>query len=99
MQDKAVQFLRDVVGDPEKAEEFDALSPEEYADHKRITIKNPFPAPITNRRRTHMARQRYTELKGRIAELEEENQNLSDKLDSVLEIVSEEDEDDEEDER
>ncbi len=36
-----MRFLRDVVGDPEKAEEFERMSPEEYAEHKRIEIKNP----------------------------------------------------------
>jgi hypothetical protein len=99
MQDKAVRFLRDVVGDPGKAEEFDALSPEEYAEHKRITIKNPFSVgSLHHRRRMPMARQSYSELKDRVAELEEENQELTDKLDSILDIVSEEDEDDQGDE-
>ena len=41
MQEKAVRFLRDVIGDPDRAEEFEAMSPEEYAEHKRIEIWNP----------------------------------------------------------
>jgi cell division protein FtsB len=43
-----------------------------------------------------MARQTYAKLKSRIVELEEENQNLNDKLDSILDIASSEsgDEDD-----
>lgn len=100
MQDKAVRFLRDVVDDPDKAEEFEAMSPEEYAQHKRIEIRNPFPAPNPHdRRRQPMARESYRELKDRIAELEEENQSLTDKLDSIQDIVSEEEaEGEEEDE-
>jgi len=39
-QEKAVNFLRDVVRDSEKADEIAALSPEEYAERKKITI-NP----------------------------------------------------------
>jgi len=41
-QDKAVRFLHDVVGDPDKAEECADMSPEESADLKQITIvSNP----------------------------------------------------------
>ncbi len=39
-QAKAVNFLRDVVGDSDKADEIEALSPEEYAERKKLTIKN-----------------------------------------------------------
>ncbi|MEO5923704.1 MAG: hypothetical protein ABIR70_07765, partial [Bryobacteraceae bacterium] len=41
MRDKAVRFLRDVVGEPERADEFGAMTPEEYAEHKRLRIQNP----------------------------------------------------------
>ena len=37
----------------------------------------------------------YAELQDRVAELEEENQTLNDKLDSISDIVGEEDEDEE----
>jgi len=96
MQDKAVRFLRDVVGDPERAEEFEAMPPEEYAEHKRVTIENP---SLCTPRRTTMRRPTYADLKDRVAELEEENQALTEKLDSIVDIAaSEDDEDDEEDE-
>ena len=39
-QAKAERFLRDVVGDSDKADEIAALSPQEYAERKKITI-NP----------------------------------------------------------
>jgi hypothetical protein len=38
MQRKAVRFVEDVLGDFEKAEEISDLSPEEYAERKRIRI-------------------------------------------------------------
>jgi hypothetical protein len=46
-----------------------------------------------------MARPTYADLRDRISELEDENQTLSDKLDSILDIASSEgaDEDDDED--
>jgi hypothetical protein len=97
MQEKAVRFLRDVVGDSDRAEEFDSMSPQEYADHKRITIENPGPSALTqNRRRARMRRPTYDELKDRVAELEEENESLTEKLDSISDIASTDEEDDEE---
>ncbi len=41
MQAKAVRFLRDVVGDDAKADDFEDMSVEDYARHKHITLKNP----------------------------------------------------------
>jgi hypothetical protein len=43
MQDKAVRFLRDVVGDSDKADAIDDMSVEEYADKKRVHLVNPHP--------------------------------------------------------
>ena len=102
MQEKAVRFLHDVVDDPDRADEFEAMSPEEYAEHKGVEIENPSPArgKENKTRRLQMDRPTYRELKDRIEELEEENQALNDKLDSISDIVSEaeEDEEDEDDE-
>lgn len=98
MKAKAARFVRDVVGDPERADEFEAMSPQEYAAGKRIEIKNPASGNSSRAiRRIRMARPTYADLKDRIDELEEENQVLNDKLDSVLDIVSDEDEDDDQD--
>lgn len=41
MQQKAVRFLRDVVGDAEKADEIESLSVSEYADRKGLVLQNP----------------------------------------------------------
>ena len=100
MKEKAARFVRDVVGDPERADEFEAMSPEEYATGKRIEIRNPSSGNTKRTiRRLYMPRPTYADLKDRIDELEEENQALSDKLDPVLDIVSEEDEDEDEDDQ
>ena len=45
-QDKAVRFLRDVVGDDEKADEIEGLSVAEYAERKRIRMGNPKPTSV-----------------------------------------------------
>ncbi len=66
MRQKAVRFLRDVVGDPDKAEEFEAMSPADYAEHKKIRmIENPSDiSKFKSHRRstTTMARKTYAEL-------------------------------------
>jgi hypothetical protein len=89
-QDKAVQFLRDVVGDDNKADDFENMSLDEYAEHKGITITNP-------RRGKNMANgssPTKQDLQDQIDELQEENQDLRDQLDAIADIVTPSDEDD-----
>jgi uncharacterized protein YbjT (DUF2867 family) len=91
MKEKAARFVRDVVGDPERAEEFEAMSPEEYAAGKHITImQNPATGRTTIliEGETLMARPTRADLEDRIADLEDQNQALNDKLDSILDIAS-----------
>jgi cell shape-determining protein MreC len=85
-QAKAVQFLRDVADDPDKADEFEAMSPEEYAEHKGIEIAESNPAYVRLQlgRRPDVTKQ---EMQDRIAELEEENEDLQSRLDSINDIV------------
>ena len=47
----------------------------------------------------NMARRKltYEELKGRVSELEDENQALNEKLDSIMDIVSSDEDEEEED--
>jgi hypothetical protein len=40
-QEKAVRFLRDVVGDDDRADEVEDESVEDYADRKHLVLKNP----------------------------------------------------------
>ena len=84
-QAKAVQFLRDVASDPDKADEFEAMSPEEYAEHKGIEITaNPYERTIHCGEEAIMTKQ---EMEERITELEEENEDLQSRLDSISDIV------------
>jgi hypothetical protein len=94
-QAKAVQFLRDVPDDPDKADEFEAMSPEEYAEHKGIEIAENNPAYVTLQlgRRPDVTRQ---EMEERITELEEENEDLQSRLDSIGDIVQPADDADDE---
>jgi hypothetical protein len=98
MKDKAARFLRDVVNDPDHAEDFEAMSPEDYADHKNIQIKNPFSmARFRQKGLQRMATKRSpskADLEDRIDELESENEALNDKLDSILDIAAEDDDSD-----
>jgi hypothetical protein len=84
-QAKAVQFLRDVADDPDKADEFESMSPEEYAEHKSIKIvANPYERTIYCGEEPVMNKQ---EMEERIAELEESNEDLQSRLDSIIDIV------------
>jgi len=88
--EKAVRFVHDVLGDPDRAEEIAEESLESYAERRKIQVINP-----NTRRKGSMATKR--ELETQIRELENENEELQDQLDAVADIVSpEEDEDDEE---
>lgn len=56
------------------------------------------PKPTLQENCIYMRRPTYAELKSRVSELEEENQTLNEKLDSILDIASDEgDEEEEED--
>lgn len=64
MQDKAVRFLRDVVGDDEKADEIEALSVEEYASRKGLALINP--ATPSQRSEKHMAQQTKADVEAQL---------------------------------
>jgi hypothetical protein len=92
--EKAVRFARDVLDDPDRAEEIADESLDDYADRRKIQITNP-----TIRRIAIMPRGKTkAELEAEIADLQEENQELQDQLDAVADIVSPDDGDEEEDE-
>lgn len=55
MQQKAVRFLRDVVGDQEKADEIESLSVSEYADRKGLVLTNPASTLNQTQRRNVMS--------------------------------------------
>ena len=92
MQAKAVRFMNDVVGDPHHADKIESLGPEEYAERKGVRIENPKSRrigaePMATRRPSR------TELEERVEELEQENETLSEKIENILNIASEDDSD------
>lgn len=96
MKAKAVRFVRDVLQDDERADEIEDEAVEDYAERKRVVMVNP-----NRKKEPSMARQTTSsrrELEERISELEEENQTLSSKLDTITQIVNDEENDEEEDE-
>jgi hypothetical protein len=66
---KAVRFIRDVLDDPERAEEIEDESLEEYAERRHIQIINPKGAKLMEVRTRR-------ELLERIQQLEKEKENL-----------------------
>ncbi|HEV2388837.1 MAG TPA: hypothetical protein VGS20_16460 [Candidatus Acidoferrales bacterium] len=85
---KAVQFVENVLDDPDRADEIADESLESYAERRHVKLVNP-------RCKTPMSSK--AELAQRIRELEEENDNLRDKPDQVADIVAPPEEEDEED--
>jgi hypothetical protein len=97
MKGKAARFARDVLEDEEKADDFDEMSVEEYAEHKGIAIANPG---------KEVARMPKPSLRQRIENLQEENDKLQETLEeyesrfddiasSLPEAEDEEDQDEE----
>jgi hypothetical protein len=77
--EKAVQFVRDVLGDPERADEIDDESIEAYAERRKIKmVGDPHGADMATKE----------ELADRIRELEEENDELQDQLDNIADIAA-----------
>lgn len=94
MQRKAVRFVRDVLGDDLRAEEIEAEDPEDYAERKRIeVIENP-----QRRDRPMATGPTKAELEERVQELESENEDLRDRLESISEIVNDDDSEEDDDE-
>ena len=96
---KAVRFVRDVVGDPERAEEIAAESLESYAARRKLQISNPRRSISMARRKTiEDYRQEIADLKNENAELQEENESLAGQLDEIQDILSPEEEEEEDEE-
>jgi hypothetical protein len=91
--EKAVRFTRDVLGDPDRADEIAEESLEDYAQRRKIQITNP-----SKGRKAIMANTKTkAELEAQIADLRDENQELQDQLDAIADIVAPEDEGDDDD--
>ena len=80
-----MRFTRNVLDDPDRAEEIEDESLEEYAERRHIQMVNPKGV-------RKMAVRTRRELLERIEELEEENENLQSRLDEISDIVGDEEE-------
>ena len=90
---KAARFVRDVLGDPERADEITGESLDDYAARRRIQITNPKRRDVTMPRKTvEDYRADIAGLKDQIADLEEENEGLQEQLDDISEILAPEEE-------
>jgi predicted RNase H-like nuclease (RuvC/YqgF family) len=96
--DKAVRFVRDVLDDPDRAEEIAEESLEEYAARRKIQITNPHRRATMAKKTIEDYRAENADLKDQIGELEEENENLQEQLDTIGDIVAGEEEAEEDDE-
>jgi hypothetical protein len=77
--EKAVRFVRDVLDDPERANEIDDESLEEYGERRKFKLLgNPHGGRMTTKE----------ELNERIQELEQENDDLQDQLDKIADIAA-----------
>ena len=88
---KAIRFVRDVLDDPERADEIEDEGLEDYAARRKIQLINP-------RRSTAMSNadpRTKDELLDEIDQLQQENQDLQDQLDAIADIVSPQEEEDE----
>jgi predicted RNase H-like nuclease (RuvC/YqgF family) len=95
--EKAVRFVSDVLGDPERAEEIERESLEDYAARRKIQLMNPERRGTMPRKTIEDYRAENADLKAEIGELEEENENLQEQLDSISDIVAGEEEEEEDD--
>jgi seryl-tRNA synthetase len=105
--ERAVRFVLNVLDDPDRADDIEDESLEEWAERKKITLTNPArrKSPAIREREDNMPKgETKTELLERISELEEENQELNDQLDEVtdkledvLDVVAPDEADSEED--
>jgi predicted RNase H-like nuclease (RuvC/YqgF family) len=94
--EKAVRFVRGVLGDPDRADEIAGESLEDYAARRRIQITNPERRNRTMAKKTvEDYRADIADLKAQIADLEEENEGLQEQLDGISEILSPEEEEEE----
>ena len=92
MQAKAVHFLRYVKGDEDAADEFEQMSPEEYAAHKHVSlVNNPCSSGTTiSRRLPIMAKPTRAELEDLVKDQQDQIDSLNDKLDTILAVANDE---------
>ena len=85
--ERAVRFVRDVLGDDDKADDIEDESLEDYAEHRHIKIANPKGV-------TRMAAPTRQQLLDRVEELETENEDLQSRLDEIADIIGDDEDED-----
>jgi hypothetical protein len=91
--DKAVRFLRDVLDDPERADEVEDEDLEDYAERRKIAIVNLGKSNgMANGGNGGNGRTKQ-DLLNEIDELQQENQDLQDQLDAIGDIIATPDDD------
>ena len=98
--EKAVRFVRGVLGDPDRADEIAGESLEDYAARRKIQMSNPERKLIMPRapKTIRDYKAEVDDLKDQVSELEEENEALAGQLDEIQEILEPEEEEEEEEE-
>jgi hypothetical protein len=82
---RAVRFVRDVSGDPDRAAEIEDEDLDDYADRRRILLANfNGDANMANDGNSRTK----ADLLDEIDQLQQENQDLQDQLDAIADIVS-----------
>ena len=83
--DAAVRFAENVLDDPDKADDIESEDLDDWIERKRISLIDN-----SGKRSLEMANNKWSkdELVDRIDELESENSDLQDTLDSIADIVS-----------
>ena len=81
-----------MVGDPDRADEIEGESLDDYAEHRRIQLMNAG-RTMANKSMRHY-RAEVAALKQQIRDLEDENQTLNDKLDNIADALEPEGEGD-----
>ena len=79
----AVRFAENVPDDPDKADDIESEDPDDWIEHKGITLINPRKRSLE----VASANMSKDELVDYIDELESKNSDLQDALDSIADIV------------
>jgi predicted RNase H-like nuclease (RuvC/YqgF family) len=95
--EKAVRFTRDVVGDPDRADEIAEESLEDYAARRNILLTNPHRRIAMPRKTIDDYRAENRELKQQVSELEDQNDELQDRRDDVVSAATGDEEDENDD--
>lgn len=87
--EKAARFVRDVLGDDDRADEIEDESIDDYAERRKIEIvDNP------RRRRNTMARPSYEDLKQENDDLRDQIEDMQAKMDEASDALADDDDDD-----